>query len=322
MGVFVMNSIRQLVLVGVAAVMFSGAEAGEATVVPFDPPLVISHSLGETVLDHRPQRVAALGMNDLDFLDQLGVPVAGVPKDFVPHFLANYADDPKVRDLGFIVKPDVEAVYALQPDLVLMTALQAEHYGDISGFAPVLYFDVDYRDSRRGHLQAVTDHFATLGRIFGKEDAARAGIAALTEQVAQLKADLADRPETALILLHNNGAFSVFGTTSRYGFVFSDLGVLPAGGFDETGLHGQPVTSEFIQAADPDIMFIIDRTAVMTHQPVLTRAQISNPLLASTQAWKNDRVVFVDPEAWYTTAAGPSSLAIIIDEIRQAYALW
>ncbi|WP_323778684.1 siderophore ABC transporter substrate-binding protein [Leisingera sp.] len=315
-----MSSIKQALLAGLASLVFTGAGAEEAVVVPFSPPLVIAHSLGETVLAHRPIRVAALGMNDLDFLDQLGVPVAGVPKDFVPHFLAGYVEDPEVRDLGFIVKPDVEEVYALQPDLVLMTALQAEHYSDISTFAPVLYFDVDYRDSRRGHLQAITEHFATLGRIFGKEDIARAGIAALNAKVADLNAALAERPEKALILLHNNGAFSAFGTTSRYGFVFSDLGVVPAGGFDETGLHGQPVTSEFIQAADPDILFIIDRTAVMTNRPVLSRAYIANPLLENTPAWKNDRVVFVDPEAWYTTAAGPTSLSIIIEEIREAYA--
>lgn len=299
-----------------AAILLAPGSAPADT--PFEP-MTIHHDLGETVLDHRPERIAALGMNDLDFLDSLGVPVAGIPKDFVPSFLSDYAEDPKIRDLGFIVKPDVERVYDLHPDLVLMSPLQAEHYGDISSFAPVLYFDVDYRDSAAGHLDAVKEHLLTLGNIFGRQEAAQAEVAALENEVASLHDAIGERPETALVLLHNNGAFSSFGLRSRYGFVFTELGVKPTDASMETGLHGQPVTSEFIQAADPDILFIIDRTAVMEHRPVLTKDQIANPLLRDTTAWAEDRVVFVDPEAWYVTAAGPTSLSIIMDEVRGAY---
>lgn len=51
-------------------------------------PVTVQHALGTTVIAKRPQRVVALDMNEVDFLDQLGVPVAGMPKDFVPQFLA------------------------------------------------------------------------------------------------------------------------------------------------------------------------------------------------------------------------------------------
>lgn len=53
-------------------------------------PITIVHKLGTTVIDRRPQRVAVLDMNEVDFLDQLGVPVAGMVKDYVPHFLKRY----------------------------------------------------------------------------------------------------------------------------------------------------------------------------------------------------------------------------------------
>jgi len=278
-------------------------------------PMTITHELGETMLENRPQNVAVLGMKDLDFLDYLGVPVAGSPKDFVPHFLAKYADDPAVKDLGSIVKPNVEAVYALGPDLVLMTALQAEHYKDIASFSPVLYFNVDYRDSSQGYLASIAEHFLTLGDI----TEARTGFENLKEQVRALHTEIKDRPEKALILLHNKGRLSSFGLCSRYGFVFNELGVKPAAGTTEAGLHGQPVTSEFILAADPDILLIIDRTSVMQHQPVLTKEQVENPLLKNTKAWENDRVVFVDPDAWYVTSAGPTSVSIMIDNLSSAY---
>jgi iron complex transport system substrate-binding protein len=84
-------------------------------------------------------------------------------------------------------------------------------------------------------------------------------------------------------------------------------------------LHGQPVSSEFIQQANPDVIYIVDRTAVMEHQPVLNAETLGNPLLRQTNAWKNGRVVFGDAEAWYITAASPSSIKLVIDDVIKGY---
>ncbi|NMU83821.1 ferric anguibactin-binding protein, partial [Vibrio parahaemolyticus] len=81
------------------------------------------------------------------------------------------------------------------------------------------------------------------------------------------------------------------------------LGVKAASEKVETGLHGQPISSEFISQADPDILYIIDRTAVMEGKPVIDAEHLANPLLRQTKAWKNDNVVFVDADAWYITSA-------------------
>lgn len=306
---------RAVLALSVALLAAVPAGAGDPAFVP----VTIEHKLGKAVIEHRPQRVAALDMNELDFLDQLGVPVAGTAKDYVPHFLSKYRDDPDVADLGFIVKPNLERVYALHPDLILITSLQAEHYNEMSRIAPVVHFDVDYRDSGASHVEVVKEHLMTLGRIFGKEDVARGKIAELDTKLAALQAVTQASSDRALIVMHNNGAFSAFSKRSRYGFVFDVFGVKAANETAETGLHGQPVTSEFIQATNPDIIFIIDRTAVMERRAVLDAATIENPLLRETAAWKNGKVVFVDPEAWYVTAASVTSLELMMEDVRRAY---
>ncbi|OEZ77808.1 putative ABC transporter solute-binding protein YclQ precursor [Janthinobacterium sp. HH104] len=282
-------------------------------------PVTIVHKLGTTVIQHRPQRVAVLDMNEVDFLDQLGVPVAGMVKDYVPHFLTRYKDDQAIRDLGAIVQPNLEHIHALQPDLVLMTSIQANHYKELSQIAPTLHFDVDYQNSDSKHIEVVKQHLLTLGRIFGKEDVANLKAAELDAKVADARKMIQDRPEKALIVLHNNGAFSSFGVQSRYGFVFDALGVKPASSAIEAGLHGQPISSEFIQQANPDIIYVVDRTAVMEHRPVMTAEQMANPLLRQTMAWKNGRVVFVDADAWYITAASVTSLKRVIDDVLKGY---
>ena len=301
----------------------------KATTTPSEPaassseqafsPITIVHKLGTTVVQHRPQRVAVLDMNEVDFLDQLGVPVAGMVKDYVPHFLTRYKDDQGISDLGAIVQPNLERIHALQPDLILMTSIQANHYQELSQIAPTVHFDVDYQNSESKHIEVVKQHLLTLGRIFGKEDIASRKAQELDARVADARKVTQDRPEKALIVLHNNGAFSSFAVQSRYGFVFDALGVKPASSAIEAGLHGQPISSEFIQQANPDIIYVVDRTAVMEHRPVMTAAQMANPLLRQTNAWKNGRVVFVDADAWYITAASVTSLQRVIDDVLKGY---
>jgi len=303
---------RREMLALLAAATAGAAQAAYA-------PITVQHKLGTTVITKLPRRVVALDMNEVDFLDQLGVPVAGMPKDFVPHFLAPYKDAPQVQDTGAIVQPNLERVHAVKPDLILITSLQAKHYKELSEIAPTIHFDVDYRDSRVQHIEVIKEHLMTLGRVFGKEDLARRKAAELDAKVAEAQRITQSSPEKALIVLHNNGAFSAFGMQSRYGFVFNALGVKPAMPTVETGLHGQPVSSEFIQQANPGVIYIVDRTAVMEHRPALNAESLGNPLLRQTNAWKNGRVVFADSEAWYITAASPTSLKLVIDDVIKGY---
>lgn len=311
-----MNALRRQFLLSAAGMAALSSVPGR--VLAYEP-LSIRHQLGTTVIRRLPQRVAALEMNEVDFLDQLGVPVAGMVKDYVPHFLARYKGDAKVQDLGAIVQPNLERVHALRPDLILMTSLQAGHYADLTEIAPALYYEVDFKNSEKGHLEVVRNHLLTLGRIFRKDALAQTRAAALDAEVQQVRRTTQGRPEKALIVLHNNGAFSSFGPQSRYGFVFSALGVKPASAALETSLHGQPISSEFIQQADPDILYVVDRTAVMERRPVLQADGIANPLLRQTKAWKNGRVVFADADAWYTTGASPTSLSLLMRDVLKGY---
>ena len=77
--------------------------------------------------------------------------------------------------------------------------------------------------------------------------------------------------------------------------------------------------SKFFEQANPDIIYVVDRTAVMEHRPVMTAEQMANPLLRQTNAWKNGRVVFVDADAWYITAASVTSLKRVIDDVLRGY---
>ncbi|KQW99985.1 MULTISPECIES: siderophore ABC transporter substrate-binding protein [Acinetobacter] len=315
-----------LALSMIAAISLSGCDKKPAAdanqgAQKLATPIMVKHELGTTSIAYHPQRAAVLDMNEADFLDQLSIPIAGMPKDYVPHFLQKYKDDQKVQDLGAIVQPNMERIYTLKPDIILMTPLQANQYQALSKIAPTVHYDINFNNSQQHHIEAIKAHLITLGQIFNQQQLATQKVDALDAKVAEVRKITANRPEKALVVLHNNGAFSNFGVQSRYGFVFNAFGVKPASTVVDTSLHGQPISSEFIKQADPDILYIVDRTAVMEHRPTIDAERMSNPLLRQTKAWKNGKVVFVDADAWYITAASPTSMHILIDDVIKGYQL-
>ncbi|MCF0264475.1 siderophore ABC transporter substrate-binding protein [Acinetobacter guillouiae] len=320
------NNSWNLALSMIAAISLSGCDKKPAAdanqgAQKLATPIVVKHELGTTSIAYHPQRAAVLDMNEADFLDQLSIPIAGMPKDYVPHFLQKYKDDQKVQDLGAIVQPNMERIYTLKPDIILMTPLQANQYQALSKIAPTVHYDINFNNSQQHHIEAIKAHLITLGQIFNQQQLATQKVDALDAKVAEVRKITVNRPEKALVVLHNNGAFSNFGVQSRYGFVFNAFGVKPASTVVDTSLHGQPISSEFIKQADPDILYIVDRTAVMEHRPTIDAERMSNPLLRQTKAWKNGKVVFVDADAWYITAASPTSMHILIDDVIKGYQL-
>ena len=282
-------------------------------------PIEIKHPLGTTVIDKLPERVVAFDMSELDSLDQLDAPVVGIAKDYVADFLVKYRDDTKVADVGTTIQPNLERLHALKPDLILISPLQAQSYAELSQIAPTVYDDVDLGNTQGNFIDTAKNHLLTLGRIFHKEALAREKVAQMEAKVEQTRKITQDRPEKALIVLHNNGAFTSYGVKSRYGFVFDTLGVKPASTDIEAGLHGQPISNEFIQQADPDILYVIDRTAVMERRPALDLQSLENPLLRQTKAWNNGRVVFVDAQTWYLCTASVTCLNRMADEVVKGY---
>ncbi|RMZ61456.1 ABC transporter substrate-binding protein, partial [Vibrio anguillarum] len=119
-----------------------------------------------------------------------------------------------------------------------------------SKLAPTVHFDIDFRNSHGHHVDIIKQHVIDLGEIFNKQTLAQKKVAEIDAKVDEVQALTAERSEKALVVMHNNGSFSSFGIESRYGFVFDVLGVKPASTEIAASLHGQPISSEFINQAN------------------------------------------------------------------------
>ena len=118
-------------------------------------------------------------------------------------------------------------------------------------------------------------------------------------------------------MLYNNGKFSAYGAASRFGFMHDVLGLDAAVENLEVSTHGQRVSNEFIMNANPDYLFIIDRNMIVNKQAT-NKKEIENALIQKTNAYKNGKIIYLNPEIWYISQGGLTSTREMIKEILAA----
>ncbi|WP_334174248.1 siderophore ABC transporter substrate-binding protein [Pseudoxanthobacter sp.] len=275
--------------------------------------IVVQHSRGETRLPERPKTVVAFDLSAIDTLSTLGVAVAGMPRiAALPAFLKD-RDLAAAVPVGTLFEPDYEAVAALRPDLIIVGGRSAAKYDDLAKIAPTVDLSLD----DRAYLKSAEANIATLARLFGKEDLARGKLAALNAAVDALKAKTAGAG-SGLMVLTTGGRMSTFGAGSRFGILFTDFGMKQVNPDIKIGLHGQPVSFEYILAQNPDWLFVLDRDAAIGREGEAAKALLDNALVGETTAWKRGQVVYLDAAAWYLVGGGLTALQVMTDQLNGA----
>lgn len=285
----------------------SGKPAPESAVIP------ITHALGEVTVPLQPKRVAALDYSCLETFSELGIPVVAVPKGNLPGHLEQLSRDASVADVGTVKEIHFEKLYSQRPDIIFISARLQNSYEELQKIAPTVYLETDPQD----FINSFNHNLRLIGRIFEKEKEVEAAIQSIQEKIAQIKRKAGEKEGTALIALYNNGKFSVYGRGSRFGIIHDVLGIKPAVEHLQVARHGQAVSHEFFLETDPDYLFIIDRGAVVAKKTA-ARAEIENPVIRQTKAYKNKRIIYLNPETWYLSGGGITSINAMLDEILQA----
>lgn len=276
--------------------------------------ITLIHELDTVQVKHNPTRVVALDYVSLENLDVLGIKVLGVPKEHLPHHLARYGDDPEVVDLGSVKEVNFEKLAALNPEVIFMSERLESSYPELKKIAPVVYIRID----QENFLDSFRDKTRYFGTIFGKEKEVDAELSRIDDKIKAAREKIEAAPGKGLVTLYNGGKFSAYGRHSRFGFIHEALGVKEAVENIEASRHGQPVSSEFIQQTNPDYLFVIDRGAVV-NKKAAEKSEIENVLVQKTNAYKNGKIVYLNPEIWYLAGGGITSVNAMIDEVVAAF---
>ena len=156
-----------------------------------------------------------------------------------------------------------------------------------------------------------------LGQIFGKEKEVSSKVEEIEKTIAELNAKVTEKNINGLITLANDGAFSVYGQESRFGIIHKEFGVTPVDTTIDAGTHGQKATFEYVAEKNPQYLFVVDRAAV-TGGNTSAKELFDNELVARTDAYKNDNIVYLDPTIWYTSVGGFTSTLRMVEEVDAA----
>jgi iron complex transport system substrate-binding protein len=276
-------------------------------------PVTIETARGPVTLEAAPERVVVFDIAALDSIDALGVAPVGVPdKLFVP-YLEHLAGE--AEKVGTIFEPDLETVAALEPDLIVVGSRSSTQYDTLADIAPTIDMTITGEQSLSDEAVARIEAYGTL---FEAEDAAAELVADIESKLETARAAVADAGD-ALIVMTNGPKVSAYGPGSRFGWLHSELGLAATIPDVEAATHGEAISFEFIHEADPDWLVVVDRSAAIGEEAAAARETLDNPLVAETQAWKNDNLVFLDAASIYVADGGYRSLTGLLDQVADAF---
>jgi len=287
-------------------------------------PITVKHAKGEITLTATPKTVLVLDVPSLDTLDALGVDVAGVPGGNLVPYLTQYQAD-RYRKIGTLFEPDLAAIQAAKPDLIIIGGRSASKYEDLAPLGPTIDLSVD---SQR-YLDSARENIETLGRIFGKTREAAQLVTTLDEKATALKA-VAKDAGTLVMLIANAGRVGVYGAGARTNWLYRDIGFAavalsstppkPDATQEERAAASAAVFAEAMQK-NPDWLFVVDRSAAIgqgTAENAAARVLGENDLVRQTSAWKNRKVVYLLPQEAYIVGSGYQALTRLMDQVQQA----
>jgi iron complex transport system substrate-binding protein len=276
-------------------------------------PRTVTHFGGVTTIAAPPQRVVVIATGQTDAILTLGVvPVgaaSGDDADLVPRYVRDafpqYATQlAAVASVGSRQNPNLEAIAALHPDLVLANAAASQEvYPALSALAPTVLVEgtgVNWKQD-----------FLLLADSLGKEGTAQAFLDGFAADAAKLGESAGE--QTVSFLRVTADRTRIFGVSSFVGFIAWDAGLRrpPAQQFDATSKDLSP---EELQLADADRIFYSVQGAT-TEAAAAASATTANPLWKALPAVRDGRAVLVDDDPWYLNA-GPTAARIVLSGLE------
>lgn len=160
-------------------------------------PVTIDHAYGSTTIPAQPQRIVALGYNDIAIAEAVGAPIVGAVRNWSPDGAGNpnlpYLGAPLPDEVLGIAQEasggvNIEKIAAYRPDLILAVSSPMVNdqatYERLSGVAPVIV----YQHSLYG--SPMQDDARQIARAIGKAEEVEGLIAEADAAVAALRAEL------------------------------------------------------------------------------------------------------------------------------------
>ncbi len=265
-----------------------------------------------------PQRVVVLNYQTLDFLDAVGLGdrVVGVIEGTsTPEHLRHYIENPDIVKVGGMKEYDMEAIMELEPDAIFSSDRSADNYDEFIKIAPTMAAFIDYE---AGFFESFKELANTHATIFGLTDELNETIASYEERITAISEFAND--STALLAIYAGG-LNTLGDSGRASIITNEMGFTNLSG-DINVNHGNISSHETFLAVDPEFMFILDKDTAVGNEAVAAKIQMDNEIIHKTQAYQNDKIIYLEPgNCWYVADGGIGCMDQMITNIETSLGL-
>ena len=270
---------------------------------------LVQHEIGEACIPLVPQRVVVLG-SGLDTVLSLGVKPVGSNE---VGWQERYYPENKaagIVSVGTPGMPNLEAIAALQPDLILGTMWNRERYELLSQIAPTVLYELRSGDSWK---KLLNNYAEALGKTV-KAEQILADYYARIEEFQTKMGDRLQQTEVSIVGLSPDG-ISIYLEDSSSGAVVADVGLSRPS--HQAKIEGQGVISpqiskELIHQADGDVIFIWAGGVNDQEAQTALKELKADPLWSELNAVQQGKVYEVSA---YWNGIGPNVANLILDDL-------
>lgn len=301
---------RLMTLAAATATMFALASCGAATTdnaagsQATTGSVTVEDNNGSHTIATPPKSVVATDNRTFETLSDWGVKISAGAVSLMPGTIS-YKSDKSIVDLGSHREPNLEAVVAVAPDVIVNGQRFTQYQDDFKKLAPeAAVLALDPRDGK-AFDEELKRQTTVLGEVFGKQTEAKKLNADFDASIARAKAAY-NKSDKVMAVITSGGkiGYSAPSKGRTLGPVFDILGLTPALEVKDssTDHQGDDVSVEAIAKSNPDWILAMDRdAAVSADDPKYVPANevlSSSAALKNVNATKNGNIVYMPADTY------------------------
>ncbi|MFI6639543.1 ABC transporter substrate-binding protein [Streptomyces sp. NPDC050504] len=274
----------------------------------------VKTAMGDVTVKDAPRRVVVLDTAELDSVITLGVKPVGATHVETSDGFLSYVPREKlegVKDVGEMMNPNLEAVAALKPDLILTSKIRhADKYEQLKKIAPTVMTETTgypWKENFQLHADAL-----------GKKAEAAKAVAAYGAHAKKVTAALggpakAKATEVNVVRFMEGADIRVYGEKSYIATVLKDVGLgrAPISAKAKDGFS-YDLSPEKIDLADTDVIF---RSTYGDPKKAKETQTVGGGLWKNMRAVRTGNVHVVDDELWIQ-GIGYTAADKLLDELE------
>ena len=268
---------------------------------------VIEHALGKTQVPINPQRVIVLG-GGLDIVLSLGIkPIGSV--NIGEEYLKSKVEG--IESVGASGSPNLEAIVALNPDLILGAEWDKKSYEPLSQIAPTVISEVN----NSGEWKELLHKYA---EALGKTDKVKQVMADYHTRIEEFQAQMGDRlqeTEVSIVRLYQSN-IEIYLEDSFCGTIVADAGLpRPHYQTNTEQKSTMEISKELLHIADGDAIFVwtFGHTKEIAEDAQKALKELkADPLWSQLNAVQQGQAYDV-PGYW--VSMGPIAANLVLDDL-------